>query len=337
MSIRSYRAYTPGTRNRSVSDFSELAEAPSRVSKRQQSGQSQASLSKNDSSLPLISSSVDAENKLLNGSLFVSKTEGPSFFKKKNVPQKKLTSFIHRPMGRNNRGVITSRHRGGGHKRKYRLIDFRRNKYNVSGLIRSVEYDPNRKARIALVCYEDGEKRYILHSSGLTVGSQIVSSLEAPSTIGNSLPLMNMPLGVEIHNIELHPGKGGQLVRSAGAVAQLVAKEGDFVTLRLPSGQVRLIPRECWATVGQVGNIESINIRIGKAGRNRWLGKRPHVRGSVMNPVDHPHGGGEGRCPIGHARPVSPWGKPALGKKTRCSKKYSDSLILSNSRRTAQK
>ena len=269
MSIRSYKAYTPGTRNRSVSDFSELTTA---------------------------------------------------------VPQKKLTTFLHSATGRNNRGVITSRHRGGGHKRKYRQIDFKRNKYNVPGIIRTIEYDPNRNANISLVCYLDGEKRYILHSAGLKVGTEIVSSSQAPSTLGNSLPLMNMPLGVEIHNVELHPGKGGQLVRAAGTVAQIVAKEGAFVTVRLPSGEVRLLFKECWATVGQVGNIEHMNIRIGKAGRNRWLGKRPHVRGSVMNPVDHPHGGGEGRCPIGHARPLSPWGKPALGKKTRCAKKYSNAF-----------
>lgn len=284
MSIRSYRAYTPGTRNRSVSNFDEL-------------------MTGKDLDSPVT--------------------------KKKISPEKRLTKFVHRSMGRNNRGVITSRHRGGGHKRKYREIDFRRNKYDIPGKVHSIEYDPNRNARIALICYGDGEKRYILHSAGLPVGSIVVSSKEAPSTIGNSLPLMNMPLGVEIHNVELHPGKGGQLVRAAGAVAQLVAKEGNFVTLRLPSGQVRLVSKECWATVGQVGNIDVINIRIGKAGRNRWLGKRPHVRGSVMNPVDHPHGGGEGRCPIGHPRPLSPWGKPALGKKTRRPKKYSDSLILS--------
>jgi large subunit ribosomal protein L2 len=276
MSIRSYRAYTPGTRNRSVSDFSELTK--------------------------------------ISGSL----TKGP---------EKKLTGSNHRAMGRNNRGIITSRHRGGGHKRNYRQIDFRRNKYDIPGVIRSIEYDPNRNARIALVCYADGEKRYILHSAGSQVGTEVLSSLQAPSTVGNSLPCSSMPLGVEIHNVELHPGKGGQLVRAAGTVAQLVAKEGAFVTLRLPSGQVRLIRKECWATIGQVGNILSSNIRIGKAGRNRWLGKRPHVRGSVMNPVDHPHGGGEGRCPIGHPRPLSPWGKPALGKKTRKPKKYSDSAI----------
>jgi large subunit ribosomal protein L2 len=276
MSIRSYRAYTPGTRNRSVSNFSELT--------------------------------------TISGSF----TKGP---------EKKLTSFHHRSTGRNNRGIITSRHRGGGHKRSYRQIDFRRNKFDIPGLILSIEYVANRNARIALVCYADGEKRYILQSAGLEVGNTVLSSLQAPSTIGNCLPLFNMPLGVEIHNVEVHPGKGGQLVRAAGTVAQLVAKEGAFVTLRLPSGQVRLISKECWATVGQVGNILSSNIRIGKAGRNRWLGKRPHVRGSVMNPVDHPHGGGEGRCPIGHARPLSPWGKPALGKKTRRPKKYSDSAI----------
>ena len=275
MSIRSYKAYTPGTRNRSVSDFSELTYS-------------------------------------LSGG-------APK-------PQKTLTRFSHSSTGRNNRGIITSRHRGGGHKRKYREIDFKRNKYNIPGIIRTIEYDPNRNANIALVCYQDGEKRYILHSSGLKVGTEILSSFQAPSTLGNSLPLMNMPLGVEIHNVEVHPGKGGQLVRAAGTVAQIVAKEGPFVTLRLPSGEVRLLFKECWATVGQVGNIEHMNIRLGKAGRKRWLGKRPHVRGSVMNPVDHPHGGGEGRCPIGHPRPLSPWGKPALGKKTRSAKKYSNAF-----------
>ena len=336
MSIRSYRAYTPGTRNRSVSDFSELARYNSDASNRQLDDTNQGAPTMQSPTISGPETLLEKAREQVSETTKLNSNSGISGLNRV-FPQKKLTTFIHRPMGRNNRGVITSRHRGGGHKRKYREIDFRRNKYNVAGLIRSIEYDPNRKARIALVCYEDGEKRYILHSAGLTLGSKIVSSLQAPSTIGNSLPLMNMPLGVEIHNVELHPRKGGQLVRSAGAVAQLVAKDGEFVTLRLPSGQVRLIPRECWATIGQVGNIESINIRIGKAGRNRWLGKRPHVRGSVMNPVDHPHGGGEGKCPIGHARPVSPWGKPALGKKTRSSKKYSDSLILSNSRRTAQK
>jgi large subunit ribosomal protein L2 len=235
---------------------------------------------------------------------------------------------LHRAKGRNNRGVITCRHRGGGHKRLYRQIDFRRNKYDMSAEVQTIEYDPNRNSRIALVQYEDGEKRYILQPTGLKVGDKIIASTEAPNAIGNSLPLASMPLGVQIHNIEMHPKKGGQLVRSAGGVAQLVAKEGDFVTVRLPSGEVRLLNNQCWATIGQVGNSEVMNLSIGKAGRSRWLGKRPTVRGSVMNPVDHPHGGGEGRCPVGRSQPMTPWGKPALGRKTRARKKYSDSLIL---------
>ena len=194
--------------------------------------------------------------------------------------------------------------------------------------VQTIEYDPNRNARIALVQYEDGEKRYILQPTGLQVGDKVIASAAAPNAIGNSLPLAAMPLGVQIHNIEMHPKKGGQLVRSAGGVAQLVAKEGDFVTVRLPSGEVRLLNNQCWATIGQVGNSEVMNLSIGKAGRSRWLGKRPTVRGSVMNPVDHPHGGGEGRCPVGRSQPMTPWGKPALGRKTRARKKYSDSLIL---------
>ena len=246
----------------------------------------------------------------------------------KTRPEKSLTRSLHRAKGRNNRGVITCRHRGGGHKRLYRQIDFRRNKYDMSAEVQTIEYDPNRNARIALVQYEDGEKRYILQPTGLKVGDKIIASAEAPNAIGNSLPLASMPLGVQIHNIEMHPKKGGQLVRSAGGVAQLVAKEGDFVTVRLPSGEVRLLNNQCWATIGQVGNSEVMNLSIGKAGRSRWLGKRPTVRGSVMNPVDHPHGGGEGRCPVGRPQPMTPWGKPALGRKTRARKKYSDSLIL---------
>ena len=271
MALRYYKAYTPGTRHRSVSDCTELS---------------------------------------------------------KTRPEKSLTRSLHRAKGRNNRGVITCRHRGGGHKRLYRQIDFRRNKYDMSAEVQTIEYDPNRNSRIALVQYEDGEKRYILQPTGLKVGDKIIASTEAPNAIGNSLPLASMPLGVQIHNIEMHPKKGGQLVRSAGGVAQLVAKEGDFVTVRLPSGEVRLLNNQCWATIGQVGNSEVMNLSIGKAGRSRWLGKRPTVRGSVMNPVDHPHGGGEGRCPVGRPQPMTPWGKPALGRKTRARKKYSDSLIL---------
>ncbi|OUS44409.1 50S ribosomal protein L2, chloroplastic [Ostreococcus tauri] len=232
MALRFYKAYTPGTRNRSVADCSGLT---------------------------------------------------------KTRPEKSLTRSMHRAKGRNNRGVITCRHRGGGHKRLYRQIDFRRNKYDMAATVKTIEYDPNRNARIALVEYQDGEKRYILHPNGLEIGDSIIASETAVNAVGNSLPLMAMPLGVQVHNIEMHPKKGGQLVRSAGAVAQLVAKEGEYVTLRLPS-----------------------------------------VRGSVMNAVDHPHGGGEGRCPVGHAQPRTPWGKPALGVKTRTRKKYSDTLILSS-------
>lgn len=245
-----------------------------------------------------------------------------------NKPEKSLTTWWSRSKGRNNRGIITSRHRGGGHKKLYREIDFARNKLGILAKVTSIEYDPNRNARIALVGYQDGEKRYILQPLGLKIGETIISSPEAPLTIGNCLPLTNIPLGTEVHNIELHPGRGGQLVRAAGTVAQIVAKEGKWVTLRLPSGEVRLVSQNCWATIGRVGNIDAFNLTLGKAGRQRWLGRRPHVRGSAMNPVDHPHGGGEGRAPIGRSRPVSPWGKPALGAKTRKRKKFNTTLIL---------
>lgn len=271
MGIRLYRAYTPGTRNRSVSEFTEISQTK---------------------------------------------------------PEKSLTYSLHRSKGRNNRGIITSRHRGGGHKKLYRQIDFKRSKIGTSAKVATVEYDPNRNARIALLHYQDGEKRYILYPRGLKLGGTIIADVEAPIVIGNSLPLFNMPLGTEVHNIELHPGSGGQLVRAAGTVAQLVAKEGNFVTLRLPSGEVRLISKECWATIGQVGNVDVSNLTSGKAGRTRWLGRRPTVRGVVMNPCDHPHGGGEGRAPIGRSHPVTPWGRPALGQRTRQSKKYSNKLIL---------
>jgi len=271
MGIRLYRAYTPGTRNRSVSEFNEISQTK---------------------------------------------------------PEKSLTYSVHRSKGRNNRGVITSRHRGGGHKKLYRQIDFKRNKIGIIAKVATVEYDPNRNARIALLHYQDGEKRYILYPRGLKLGDNILADIEAPIIIGNSLPLFNMPLGTEVHNVELHPGSGGQLVRAAGTVAQLVAKEGKFVTLRLPSGEVRLISKECWASIGQVGNVDVSNLTLGKAGRTRWLGRRPTVRGVVMNPVDHPHGGGEGRAPIGRSHPVTPWGRPALGQRTRQSKKYSNKLIL---------
>nr|YP_009241479.1 ribosomal protein L2 [Scherffelia dubia]AMP43386.1 ribosomal protein L2 [Scherffelia dubia] len=243
-------------------------------------------------------------------------------------PEKSLTRWVKRSKGRNNRGIITCRHRGGGHKRCYREIDFHRNKLNIVAKVATVEYDPNRNANIALLHYLDGEKRYILEPKGLKIGQAIISSEEAPILIGNSLPLRKMPLGTEIHNVELQPGSGGQLARSAGSVIQLVAKEGPFATLRLPSGEIRLVSRNCWATVGQVGNIDANNLVLGKAGRKRWLGRRPEVRGSVMNAVDHPHGGGEGKAPIGRAQPYTPWGKPALGKITRSSKKYSQAFII---------
>lgn len=243
-------------------------------------------------------------------------------------PEKSLSFFLHRAKGRNNRGIITCRHRGGGHKRLYRDIDFRRDKIGVPARVISIEYDPNRNARIALLRYEDGEKRYILHPRGLNIGETVIADLNAPILVGNSLPLRNIPLGAEIHNVEFQPGSGGQLARSAGTLIEIVAKEGNFVTVRLPSKEIRLISKNCWATIGQVGNVEAYNLRIGKAGRTRWLGIRPTVRGSVMNPVDHPHGGGEGRAPIGRSHPVTPWGKPALGKITRKPKKYSNQFIM---------
>nr|QKN19196.1 ribosomal protein L2 [Eudorina elegans] len=273
MGIRFLQAYTAGTRNRSVSDFSELTD-------------------------------------------------------KKSAPEKTLTVSLQRSKGRNNRGIITCRHRGGGHKRLYRQIDFRRDKIGVTAKVVRIEYDPNRNSRIALLRYEDGEKRYIIHPRGLNIGDIIQSDLNAPILIGNSLPLRNIPLGAEVHNVEFQPGSGGQLARSAGAMVEILAKEGNFVTIRLPSKEIRLVSKNCWATIGQVGNIEAYNLTAGKAGRTRWLGKRPTVRGSVMNPVDHPHGGGEGRAPIGRSRPVTPWGRPALGQLTRKPKKYSNNLIV---------
>nr|ARW68748.1 ribosomal protein L2 [Palisada sp.] len=271
MGIRLYKAYTPGTRNRTVSTFNEIT---------------------------------------------------------KKSPEKKLTKGIKSAQGRNNRGVITSRHRGGGHKKRYRFIDFKRDKFNILGKVQSIEYDPNRNARIALVSYQDGDKRYILHPRSLTIGQKIISGHDVPIEIGNCLPLDNIPLGTAVHNIELKPNKGGQIVRAAGTYAQIVAKEGHLVTLKLPSSEVRTVNKKCYATIGQIGNIDAGNITIGKAGRNRWLSKRPKVRGVVMNPIDHPHGGGEGRSPIGRSKPVTPWGKPALGQKTRKRKKYSNKYIL---------
>ncbi len=246
----------------------------------------------------------------------------------KSTPEKSLTRYKHRKKGRNNRGVITSRRRGGGHKRLYRMIDFRRDKRAIAATVTAVEYDPNRNARIALLTYEDGEKRYILCPDGLTVGATVIAGPDSPFDTGNAMPLGNIPLGSDVHNIELLPGRGGQMVRAAGAAAQLVAKEGDYVTLKLPSKEVRMVRKECYATLGRVGNIEDRNLSLGKAGRSRHLGRRPQVRGSAMNPVDHPHGGGEGRAPIGRSGPVTPWGKPALGRKTRKKNKPSDRFIV---------
>ena len=271
MSIRLYKSYTPGTRNRALSSFSEIT---------------------------------------------------------KTKPEKSLIQKNHRNKGRNNRGIITIRHRGGGHKKRYRIIDFKRNKYSIPGSVISIEYDPNRNARIALIHYSDGEKRYILHPKNLSVGDTILSGSGSPLNIGNTLTLEDIPLGTSIHNIELIPNRGGQIVRAAGTAAKILAKEGDYVTLRLPSKEIRLIRKECLATIGEVSNNEAFLVQSGKAGRTRWLGKRPTVRGSVMNPCDHPHGGGEGRAPIGRTRPLTPWGKPALGIKTRKKKKLSDAYIL---------
>lgn len=275
MGIRLYSAYTPGTRQRSVSDFVELTASK---------------------------------------------------------PTKQLLSSKHRSAGRNNRGVITSRHRGGGHKKLYRQIDFQRNKIGIKAKVASVEYDPNRNARIALLHYPDGDKRYILYPRGLKKGESVIADREAPISIGNALPLTNMPLGTDLHNIELFPGKGGQMVRAAGSSAQLVAKEGKYVSLRLPSGEVRLVSKECWATIGQVGNVDANNLTVGKAGKKRWLGERPRVRGVAKNAADHPHGGGEGRSPIGREHPVTPWGKPALGRHTRKRKNPSNKYIITRRR-----
>mmetsp|Transcript_26784 Transcript_26784/g.56095 ORF Transcript_26784/g.56095 Transcript_26784/m.56095 type:complete len:276 (-) Transcript_26784:560-1387(-) len=271
MSIRLYKAYTPGTRNRALSSFSEIT---------------------------------------------------------KVKPEKSLIRKNHRNKGRNNRGVITIRHRGGGHKRLYRLIDFKRQKYGIEGIVASIEYDPNRNARIALIHYMDGEKRYILQPKNINVGDKILSGSGSPLNIGNSLPLEEIPLGTSVHNIELIPNRGGQIVRAAGTSAKILAKEGNYITLRLPSKEIRLLRKECFATIGEVGNNEAFLVQSGKAGRTRWLGRRPVVRGSVMNPCDHPHGGGEGRAPIGRTRPLTPWGKPALGIKTRKRKKLSNAYIL---------
>lgn len=235
-------------------------------------------------------------------------------------PEKNLTHGISKSGGRNADGHQTVRFRGGGHKRRYREIDFRRDKRDVPARVASIEYDPNRSARIALLVYVDGEKRYILAPEGLAVGAVVVAAEKTEIVPGNSLPLQNIPLGAVVHNVELKPGKGGQMVRSAGVGAQVMAKEGKYVTLRLPSGEMRMVLATCWATIGQVGNVEHGNVSIGKAGRMRWMGKKPHVRGTCMNPVDHPHGGGEGKTKGGR-HPVTPWGQPTKGYKTRRSKR----------------
>ncbi len=274
MAIRLYRAYSPGTRTKSVSYFDDL-------------------------------SKVKSERTLTFG--------------------KKACG------GRNNRGVITVKGRGGGHKRKYRVIDFQR-KSSVSAKVATIEYDPNRNARIALLQYKDGSKRYILSPRSLRLGMEVSSGTNVPIEIGNAMPMEYIPLGSIIHNVELTLGKGGQIARAAGTYAQLIAKEGDFVTLKLPSNEVRLVNKRCYATLGQVGHVDSINITLGKAGRSRWLGKKPKVRGVVKNPIDHPHGGGEGRSPIGRPKPVTPWGKPALGIKTRRPTKASGKYILRSRR-----
>jgi large subunit ribosomal protein L2 len=271
MSIRLYKSYTPGTRGRALSSFTEITTSR---------------------------------------------------------PEKSLLQKNHRNKGRNNQGIITIRHRGGGHKRRYRLIDFQRNKHNIEARVASIEYDPNRNARIALLNYQDGEKRYILHPANLNVGDKIISGSGVSLTTGNALPLGEIPLGTSIHNIELIPNRGGQIVRSAGTSAKIIAKEGNYITLRLPSKEIRLIRKECFATIGEISNNQSFLERSGKAGRTRWLGIRPRVRGSVMNACDHPHGGGEGRAPIGHPQPLTPWGKAALGVKTRDPKKNTNAYII---------
>ena len=246
----------------------------------------------------------------------------------KNAPEKSLTVSLKKNSGRNNQGKITVRHHGGGSRRKYRIIDFKRNKDNIPATVLSIEYDPNRTANIALICYADGQMAYILAPQGLKVGQKIMNGEHAEARLGNCLPLSLIPIGTEVHNVELYPGAGAQMVRSAGVAAQLMAKEGKYATLRLPSGEMRMVPINCRATIGVVGNGEHSLVNIGKAGRKRHMGIRPTVRGSVMNPNDHPHGGGEGRAPVGRPGPCTPWGKPALGLKTRSKKKASNKLIV---------
>ena len=246
----------------------------------------------------------------------------------KTTPEKSLCTSVKKNAGRNNQGKITVRHQGGGNRRKYRIIDFKRNKDGIPATVIGIEYDPNRTANIALICYADGEKSYILAPQGLTDGMKVMNGPEAEVRVGNCLPLENIPVGTEVHNIELYPGRGGQLVRTAGVSAQLMAKEGKYATLRLPSGEMRMVPIICRATIGTIGNADHNLVNIGKAGRKRHMGIRPTVRGSVMNPNDHPHGGGEGKAPVGRSGPMTPWGKPALGLKTRKKNKASNKLIV---------
>ncbi len=245
----------------------------------------------------------------------------------RSKPERSLLAPLRKKSGRNNRGVVTTRHRGGGHKRRYRIIDFRRNNFGISGTVESIEYDPNRSARIALIVYADGERRYILAAQGLRVGDTVMSGPTADIRPGNALPIRNIPLGTVVHNIEIYPGRGGQLVRSAGLGAQLLAKEGTMAQVRLPSGEVRYIDMNCLATIGVVSNSDHANINMGKAGRKRWLGIKPATRGVAMDPGSHPHGGGEGRSPVGMKAPKTPWGKPALGKKTRRNKRTEKFIV----------
>jgi len=251
----------------------------------------------------------------------------------KTRPERSLVEPLHRTAGRNNRGRITVRQRGGGHKRLYRIIDFKRDKFGVPARVASIEYDPNRTARIALLVYADGAKRYILAPLGLTVGDTVQSGPASDIRVGNALPLHRIPLGTVVHNVELQPGRGGQMARSAGTAAQLMAKEGDYATLRLPSGEMRKVHLNCLATIGQVGNTDHANIKLGKAGRKRWMGRRPEVRGVAMDPSSHPHGGGEGRSPIGMPGPKTPWGKPTLGFKTRRNKTTSKYIVRRRGKR----
>lgn len=245
----------------------------------------------------------------------------------RTTPERSLLRPLRENAGRNNQGRVTVRHQGGGHKRMYRLIDFKRNKHGILARVDSIEYDPNRSARIALLVYADGEKRYILAPLGLKVGAQLMSGPEAEVRVGNALPVKNIPLGTVVHNVELQPGKGGQMARSAGTGAQVMAKEGELAQLRLPSGEVRRVSINCLATIGQVGNSDHANLNLGKAGRKRWMGIRPTVRGSAMDPSSHPHGGGEGRSPIGLPGPKTPWGKPAMGYKTRKNKRTENMIV----------